>query len=233
MANIYVTKAQFIEGTTKALDAQDKYNEAKYATKAEAAKLYKQKGSVNSFKDVPLTGNQDGDVYNMLTTYTTAVDMHGVHVKAGDDVVYISDDGNGNSGWNVLGGTTDLSDYYTKAQVDAQIGGAAGSISEYEINAAVAAANPDVKINFYGDAAKAVTMINGDTNASAGYTDLTAAALSTDKTKLTLTATTVTDGYPAELSLNTDGTIATGTGTAKTINLNYTTGAVTVADVSA
>ena len=233
MSNIYVTKTQFIEGTTKALDAQDKYNEKKYATKAEAAKLYKQKGSVNSFKDVPVTGNQDGDVYNMLTTYTTAVDMHGVHIKAGDDVVYISDDGNGNSGWNVLGGTTDLSDYYTKSQVDAQIGGAAGTISEYEIKAAVAAANPDIKINFYGDAAKAVTMINGDEDAVAGYTDLTAATLSTDKTKLILTATTIADGYPSEFVLNTAGTIATGTGTAKIITLNYTTNAVTVTDTPA
>lgn len=234
MSNIYVTKAQFIEGTTKALDAQDKYNDKKYATKAEAAKLYKQKGSVNSFADLPLTGNSEGDVYNMLTTYSTATDMHGVHVKAGDDVVWIEDDGNGNSGWNVLGGTTDLSDYYTKSQVDAQIGGAAGTISEYEINAAVAAANPDIKINFYGDAAKAVTMINGDTEGAAlGYTDLTAATLSTDKTKLTLTATTIAEGYPSEFTLNTAGTIATGTGTAKIIILNYTTNAVTVTDTPA
>ena len=232
MAN-YITKEVFIASTTKALDEQDKFNEKKYATKAEAAKLYKQKGSVNSFADLPLTGNQAGDVYNMLTTYSTATDMHGVHIKAGDDVVYIEDDGNGNSGWNVLGGTTDLSDYYTKAQVDSQIGGAATAISDAEIKAAVAAANSDIKINFYGDAAKAVTMINSDENAVTGYTSLTAAALSTDKTKLTLTATTIADGYPSEFSLNTDGTVATGTGTAKIITLNYTTGAVSVTDVGA
>ena len=227
MANIYVTKAQFIDGTTKALDAQDKFNEAKYATKAEAAKLYKPKGSVNSPKDLPITGNQVGDVYNILTTYTTAVDMHGIHIKAGDNVVYI-DDGEGTSGFDVLGGTTDLSNYYTKDEVDGQIGGAAGTITDYEINAAVAAANSDIKINFYGDAARAVTMINGDEDAVTGYTDLTAATLSDDKTKLTLTATTIAEGYPNEFALNTAGTIATGTGTSKTITLHYTTGEVEV-----
>ena len=217
---------------TKALDKQDEFNEKKYATKAEAAKLFKFKGSVNSPADLPLTGNQEGDVYNILTTYTTAVDMNGVHIKAGDNVVY-TDDGAGSTGFDVLGGTTDLSNYYTKAQVDTQIGNTDEAISDYQINAAVAAANPDIKINFYGDAAKAVTMINTDEDAVTGYTDLTAAALSADKTELVLTATTIAEGYPDEFALNVAGTVATGTGTAKKITLSYTDGDVTVENVGA
>ena len=227
-----ISASTMVTTITKALDKQDEFNEKKYATKAEAAKLYKPKGSVNSFKDLPLTGNQEGDVYNILTTYTTAVDMNGVHIKAGDNVVF-TDDGAGSAGWDVLGGTTDLSNYYTKAQVDTQIGNTDEAISDYQINAAVAAANPDIKINFYGDAARAVTMINGDEDAVAGYTDLTAAALSTDKTKLILTATTIADGYPSEFALNVAGTVATGTGTTKRIVLNYTDGDVEVTNVSA
>ena len=217
---------------TKALDKQDEFNEKKYAKLTDISTVYKPQGSVNSPKDLPLTGNKAGFVYNILTTYATAVDMHGVHIKAGDNVVYV-DDGEGNSGFDVLGGTTDLSNYYTKAQVDTQIGNTDEAISDYQINAAVAAANPDIKINFYGDAAKAVTMINGDENAVAGYTDLTAAALSTDKTKLILTATTIAEGYPSEFALNVAGTVATGTGTTKRIVLNYTDGDVEVTNVSA
>ena len=110
---------------------------------------------------------------------------------------------------------------------------ASEELTEYQINAAVAAANPDIKINFYGDATKAVTMINDDTNAAAGYAELTAATISEDKTKINLTVTSVTDGYPTEFNLNPAGTIAIGTGSAKKITLNYTTSSVTVEDVSA
>ena len=227
-----ISASTMVTTITKALDKQDEFNEKKYATKAEAAKLFKFKGSVNSPADLPLTGNQEGDVYNILTTYTTAVDMNGVHIKAGDNVVY-TDDGAGSTGFDVLGGTTDLSNYYTKAQVDTQIGNTDEAITDYQINAAVAAANPDIKINFYGDAAKAVTMINTDEDAVTGYTDLTAAALSTDKTKLILTATTIADGYPSEFALNVAGTVATGTGTTKRIVLNYTDGDVEVTNLSA
>ena len=115
---------------TKALDKQDEFNEKKYAKLTDISTVYKPQGSVNSPKDLPLTGNKAGFVYNILTTYATAVDMHGVHIKAGDNVVYV-DDGEGNSGFDVLGGTTDLSNYYTKAQVDTQIGNTDEAISDY------------------------------------------------------------------------------------------------------
>ena len=146
-----ISKSTLVSTITKALDKQDEYNEIKYATKAEAAKLYKVKGSINSFKDVPLTGNQEGDVYNVLTTYTTATDIHGTHIKAGDNIVYIPDDGNGNAGWDVLGGTTDLSDYYTKAEIATQFTNADETISDAEIYAAVAAANPDIQLGTAAD----------------------------------------------------------------------------------
>ena len=160
-------------------------------------------------------------------------------VEAGHNVVRTTD-----GKWDAQAGPTDLSgcvmtetgkalstnDFTDalKEKLEALDSDANENLTDYQINAAVAAANPDIKINFYGDAAKAVTMINGNDDASAGYTDLTAAELSSDCTKITLTAASVTDGYPEEFALNVDGTVATGTGTAKVITLNYTANTVTV-----
>ena len=148
--NNYPTKAQVASALTSALSKQDAYNEQKYATKAETAKLYKVKGSVNSFANLPITGNQEGDVYNVLTTYSTATDMNGTHVKAGDNVVYV-DDGNGNSGWDVLGGTTDLTDYSTTAQIETMMNNAQEGFTDAEIDAIVAAANPGITLPNSGE----------------------------------------------------------------------------------
>ena len=221
-----ISQSTMITTITNALDQQDVFNEKKYLPRAEATTVLRYKGTVVNFEALPATGNTVGDVYN-IQTYTTATDINGDIVHAGDNVAYTGE------GWDALGGTINLTNYYTKDQVDEQIASADETVSEYQINAAVAAANPDIKINFYGDAAKAVTMINGDTEtggAAEGYTDLTAAALSADKTKLVLTAASVETGYPTEFALNVAGTTATGTGTAKVITLVYSTGAVTVAN---
>ncbi len=221
-----ISKQTLVTTLTTALDEQDKFNEKKYLQKADATTVLRYRGTVANFEALPASGNEVGDVYN-IQTYTTATDINGDIVNAGDNVAYTG------TGWDALGGVTDLSNYYTKEQVDGQIGNADEVVTSAQIKAAVAAANSDIKINFYGDAAKAVTMINGDTDAALGYNLLTTAALNADKTKIILSATSITDGYPDELTLNADGTVATGTGTSKTITLNYTNETVTVTDTAA
>lgn len=87
------------------------------------------KGSVNSFTDLPENA-QVGDVYNIKTAGGT--DIHGVAVKAGDNVVYVAAQGDDPAGWDVLSGLVDLSAYYTSAQVD-------GLLADYAKSADVAA----------------------------------------------------------------------------------------------
>lgn len=71
------------------------------------------KGSVDSFSDLP-TDSKAGDVYNIRNA--GGVDMNNIPIKAGDNVVYVND--GEKQGWDVLSGTVDLSDYYTKEQID-------------------------------------------------------------------------------------------------------------------
>ena len=68
-----------------------------YATKADISAVYKYKGSVTAYADLPTTGQEVGDVYNVETADST----HGI--KAGDNVAW-----NG-SAWDVLSGMVDLS----------------------------------------------------------------------------------------------------------------------------
>lgn len=97
-----------------------------YAKKSDVATALRYKGSVNTFADLPLTDNEVGDVYN-IKTYTTATDIHGTEVKAGDNVAY-----NG-TGWDLLGGTADLSGYFTKAEVNKLFADADEKINDEEI----------------------------------------------------------------------------------------------------
>ena len=77
-----------------------------YATKTEltqqVASVYKVKGSVANESALPQEGNTTGDVYNVET----------------DGSNYVWD----GTQWDKLGGTVDLSNYYTKSQVDTELG---------------------------------------------------------------------------------------------------------------
>ena len=77
-----------------------------YATKTEltqqVASVYKVKGSVANESALPQEGNTTGDVYNVET----------------DGMNYVWD----GTQWDKLGGTVDLSNYYTKSQVDTELG---------------------------------------------------------------------------------------------------------------
>ena len=73
------------------------------------AGAYHYKGSVSTYADLPSSGQVAGDVYNVETADPTH------SVKAGDTLAW-----NGTA-WDNLGGVVDLSNYYTKTQVDSAI----------------------------------------------------------------------------------------------------------------
>ena len=81
-----------------------------YALKSEVAGALIYKGSKDTFDELPASGNSNGDVWNVKIAGGT--DRYGTDIKAGDNVVWIEDTLDpGNSGWDVQGGTTDLSGY--------------------------------------------------------------------------------------------------------------------------
>lgn len=81
-----------------------------YAKKDDISAAFNVKGSKDTFADLPVSDNKNGDVWNIKIAGGT--DRYGTAVKAGDNVVYIEDKITpANSGWDVLGGTTDLSNY--------------------------------------------------------------------------------------------------------------------------
>lgn len=71
---------------------------------AKVASVYRYKGSVNAYSDLPTEDQQVGDVYNVVN----ADEEHGI--KAGDNVAW-----NGEK-WDVLAGEIDLSGYIQKAE---------------------------------------------------------------------------------------------------------------------
>ena len=81
-----------------------------YAKKEDVSAALIYKGSKDTFAELPSSGNSNGDVWNIKIAGGT--DRYGTAVKAGDNVVYIEDKITpANSGWDVLGGTMDLSGY--------------------------------------------------------------------------------------------------------------------------
>ena len=102
-ADVY-NKSQVDTELAKKLDSTTA--SSTYATKTElsqqVASVYKVKGSVATESALPQEGNTTGDVYNVET----------------DGSNYVWD----GTQWDKLGGTVDLSNYYTKSQVDTELG---------------------------------------------------------------------------------------------------------------
>lgn len=73
-----------------------------YAKKSDISTVYKYKGTKTNFSELPTSGNNIGDVWNITNADTAN------HIKAGDNVVW---DG---SKWDNLSGTVDLSNYLQK-----------------------------------------------------------------------------------------------------------------------
>lgn len=95
-----VSQLQNDSGYQTAANVEQTLTSKNYATKSDISSVYKYKGSVETYGELPQSEQQIGDVYNV----ETADSSHGV--KAGDNVAW-----NGTE-WDVLSGTVDLSNYY-------------------------------------------------------------------------------------------------------------------------
>lgn len=73
-----------------------------YAKKSDISAVYRYKGTKTNYSELPTSGNNIGDVWNITNADTAN------HIKAGDNVVW-----NG-SKWDNLSGTVDLSNYLQK-----------------------------------------------------------------------------------------------------------------------
>ena len=81
-----------------------------YALKSDVASALIYRGSKDTFAELPESGNSNGDLWNIKIAGGT--DRYGTDIKAGDNVVWVEDPIDPtNSGWDVQGGTTDLSGY--------------------------------------------------------------------------------------------------------------------------
>ena len=81
-----------------------------YALKSDVASALIYRGSKDTFAELPESGNKNGDLWNIKIAGGT--DRYGTAIKAGDNVVWVEDTLDPtNSGWDVQGGTTDLSGY--------------------------------------------------------------------------------------------------------------------------
>ena len=81
--------------------------------------VLKYKGTKTTTANLPTSGNSTGDVWNITSKCAASGSLPAVN--AGDNVAW-----NGTS-WDVLAGTIDLSNYYTKAGVDAELAKKANS----------------------------------------------------------------------------------------------------------
>lgn len=90
-----------------------------YAKSADLTTVLVYKGTVANYADLPTANLKVGYVYNI--TNAGGTDSKGVPIKAGDNVAYCESTEHV-GGWDVLGGTTDLSDYINNAALTQTLG---------------------------------------------------------------------------------------------------------------
>ena len=86
-----------------------------YVTKGEIASVYKAKGSVATFEDLPANATA-GDVYNVIAN--------------GKNYVWVENLIDGENGWDDLAGIVDLAPYALKSEVEASINTINGNIAK-------------------------------------------------------------------------------------------------------
>ncbi|WP_440337821.1 phage baseplate protein, partial [Megasphaera sp.] len=127
----------------------------------------KYRGSVASFAALPASGQSVGDMYNVKAAGGT--DANGTAIRAGDNVVW-----NG-SGWDDQAGTVDLSNYYTKSEVN-------GSV--------VSATVSDATLTFiHKDASKSTVTVNNVAHAGKASQDDKGQAIDVAALKSLITTT--------------------------------------------
>lgn len=99
------------QSTTAALSANQGYvlKQNIDALGSKLTSIYQYKGSVDNYADLPSEDLKVGDVYNIVNEFT----IDGKKYPAGTNVARTD------TGWDPLGGSIDLSGYYTKSEADA------------------------------------------------------------------------------------------------------------------
>lgn len=105
-ANVTITIDPYASYAT-IRDLQQAVDDIETEIDTKISSVYKYKGSVSTYANLPSTGQTVGDVYNIETADST----HGI--KAGDNVAWTG------NGWDVLAGTIDLSAYILASDVEA------------------------------------------------------------------------------------------------------------------
>lgn len=106
-AQVNVIESITIDGKTQTVtDKGVALDLSAYAKASDVASAIVFKGSVENFSSLPATGNSIGDAYNIKTAGGT--DTNGTAISAGDVVAYTE------TGWVVMAGATDLSNYVVK-----------------------------------------------------------------------------------------------------------------------
>lgn len=127
------------EGSQNPVKSMGIYN-AISALEGKITSTFCYKGSVNNYSDLPVEGNVIGDVWNIVN----ADEANGV--EAGDNAAW-----NGTN-WDVLAGIVDLSNYYTKTEVDSIALNGIANLTNYYTKAEI-----DTKI---GDCDTVISSIN-------------------------------------------------------------------------
>lgn len=117
----FITKD--VDDLTNYYKKSETYTQTEINNKLSA--VYKYKGTVSTYGDLPSTDLTVGDVYNIETADST----HGI--KAGDNVAWTG------SAWDVLAGTVDLSNYVMNTDYASSTGGvikAGNSYNGYSVS---------------------------------------------------------------------------------------------------
>lgn len=110
-ADVY-TKTAIDTTFTNYYKKSETYSQTEIDSKISTAstKAYRIKGSVNTFAELPETGQVEGDVWNVLSSFTIGGEKN--TYPAGTNVVWTD------SGWDPLGGIVDLSPYALASAVN-------------------------------------------------------------------------------------------------------------------
>lgn len=158
-----------------------------YAKKADLTSAYVYKGSVDDTTGLP-SDAKTGYVYNINNQFT----FNGKVYPAGTNVAW-----NGTA-WDPLGGTVDLSVYYTKTETDGLLGGKQATLTEAQL----AAANSGIT------AAKVTTYDGYDAKITAAKSAADAAQATADKAVVANSA--ITAGTKCKISYDAKGLVTAG-----------------------
>ena len=187
-AQVNVIETVKVDGSPLAVESKAvNIDLSAYAKKADLSSAYVYKGSVDDTTGLP-SGANTGDVYNINNQFT----FNGKVYPAGTNVAW-----NGTA-WDPLGGTVDLSVYYTKTETDGLLGGKQANLSEAQL----AAANSGIT------AAKVTTYDGYDAKITAAKDAADAAQSTADKAVVANAA--ITGATKCKITYDAKGLVTAG-----------------------